>query len=626
MYVSTFYSFKGGVGRSLALVNVACELAKRGRKVLLVDLDLEAPGLETFPCLKCADSKPGIVDYIHQYINTGVSPDVRDFINSCTFKDSKDSGALWLMTAGQTAERYGDLFTKIDWQMLYEHQEGYLMFEDLKLQWREIIQPDYVLIDSRTGHTDVGGICTRQLPDSVFILFFPNEQNIRGLTKVANDIRSEKRNVKLNFVLANVPDLDDDLEILERQLNRAQSALGYDELSATIHHYDSMLLLDQDAFVLSRPKTKLAWEYRQLTDSLMRDNINDPDGVKGYLAQAQDQFMLDFLSRGNPHARKSEVIMNRVSFFSDTREKAARIRELYNEAPDVLMSLATFYDHTNQYDDCLNTLRRLSALTKPPPHAIYQMAMLARLTEGAAASLPYIDQLFSDPNADFGEILQCVVWAREISPSSLKTLVRSEGFLNAPIGQRCRLLDATIWEGCDSSTEIALTDILERCDPSTIGQSYLSILSLSAIALRQFQKALDLLDLESPTIARDFNRAIANWGHMRSPSKSLFAKVILTHQQSSPKDIRRNTSNYWMCIAIAYGATQDISEAKSALQMSHDIMRASQISEFSGWRFRYVSPGDFLRDIDDIKMAILRDTPITPPAVALPPYQLIDPN
>ena len=44
-YIFTFYSFKGGVGRSLAVMNVAYTLAGRGRHVLVVDMDLEAPGL-----------------------------------------------------------------------------------------------------------------------------------------------------------------------------------------------------------------------------------------------------------------------------------------------------------------------------------------------------------------------------------------------------------------------------------------------------------------------------------------------------------------------------------------------------------------------------------------------------
>ena len=42
----TFYSFKGGVGRTTALTHVAWILAMRGRKVVTVDLDLEAPGIQ----------------------------------------------------------------------------------------------------------------------------------------------------------------------------------------------------------------------------------------------------------------------------------------------------------------------------------------------------------------------------------------------------------------------------------------------------------------------------------------------------------------------------------------------------------------------------------------------------
>src|SRR5713101_9597969 len=51
--VITFYSYKGGTGRTMALANVACLLAQRqieshGKGVLMVDWDLEAPGLHRF--------------------------------------------------------------------------------------------------------------------------------------------------------------------------------------------------------------------------------------------------------------------------------------------------------------------------------------------------------------------------------------------------------------------------------------------------------------------------------------------------------------------------------------------------------------------------------------------------
>src|SRR5436853_6005202 len=44
----TFYSYKGGVGRSMAVANLAVILAQRGHRVLAVDWDLEAPGLDRY--------------------------------------------------------------------------------------------------------------------------------------------------------------------------------------------------------------------------------------------------------------------------------------------------------------------------------------------------------------------------------------------------------------------------------------------------------------------------------------------------------------------------------------------------------------------------------------------------
>ena len=73
----TFYSFKGGVGRTTALTHVAWILALRGRKVVAVDLDLEAPGLSTAFNLN-PQPKYGIVDYFYErsYLPEGVDPSI----------------------------------------------------------------------------------------------------------------------------------------------------------------------------------------------------------------------------------------------------------------------------------------------------------------------------------------------------------------------------------------------------------------------------------------------------------------------------------------------------------------------------------------------------------------------
>lgn len=51
--VVTFYSFKGGTGRTMAMANVAWILATNGKRVLVMDWDLEAPGLHRYFAPSC---------------------------------------------------------------------------------------------------------------------------------------------------------------------------------------------------------------------------------------------------------------------------------------------------------------------------------------------------------------------------------------------------------------------------------------------------------------------------------------------------------------------------------------------------------------------------------------------
>jgi cellulose biosynthesis protein BcsQ len=78
--IFSFYSFKGGVGRSMAVANVAALLARAGNSVLVVDWDLEAPGLQKY--FNRFDGRidgearrtPGIVDLLSD-LQRGVRPD-----------------------------------------------------------------------------------------------------------------------------------------------------------------------------------------------------------------------------------------------------------------------------------------------------------------------------------------------------------------------------------------------------------------------------------------------------------------------------------------------------------------------------------------------------------------------
>ena len=98
MYITTFYSFKGGVGRTMALVNVAVELANSGRRVVIVDFDLEAPGIDTFDLGRPSATR-GIVDFVREYLDSKQAPHVEDFVFQAP-DIGQNGGELWVMPSG----------------------------------------------------------------------------------------------------------------------------------------------------------------------------------------------------------------------------------------------------------------------------------------------------------------------------------------------------------------------------------------------------------------------------------------------------------------------------------------------------------------------------------------------
>lgn len=269
----------------MALVNAGVELARRDRRVLLVDFDLEAPALDTFEAFESKEPRLGVVDYIHSYLESG-HPDALDkYVHQCQVGGkAKD---VWLLPAGGSKSDYTSRLQHIDWGDLYANHNGYLLMENLKQQWEDTVRPDYVLIDSRTGLTDVVGICTRQLPDAVAIFYFPNEQNLRGVGRVVREIRSEaesprEKDIPLHLIMSNVPDLDDEHQILEKRIAKFEKQLGLKTKPMMVHRYDSLSLLNQTIFTNDRPNSRLAGEYRELVDKIVDANMGDRERAMKY--------------------------------------------------------------------------------------------------------------------------------------------------------------------------------------------------------------------------------------------------------------------------------------------------------------------------------------------------------
>ena len=291
----------------MAMMNCAAELVQKGRNVLVVDFDLEAPGLESFNLPLPRGKKKGIVDYVRNYLKTNSAPSIEPYLYKVGL-DPKLKGELCMMPAGDRSRGYNQRLLSIDWQDLYERRDGYLLFENLKAQWKKYLNPDYVLIDSRTGYTDVGEICTRQLPDAVVFMYFPNEQNLSGLSrivrKIRDDVSKRNKNLQLYFVPSNVPDFDDENRILRKRLKEFKRNLDFDEVTTTIHHYPSLSLLNQELFTIKRPKSRLAAEYRLLTEKIQQPNLKDRESAISFLKKEIEECLelddIGILGSGRP--------------------------------------------------------------------------------------------------------------------------------------------------------------------------------------------------------------------------------------------------------------------------------------------------------------------------------------
>ena len=218
--IITFYSFKGGTGRTMALANVAWILAANGKRVLIADWDLESPGLHRFfqPFMDArATDRPGIVNLVRGYAwamsDAEIDPEAlhqakapRDtavaisaaidehighldsYVIPVSWQQFPGDGALYFLSPGKGSANsdYQATLSSLNWDNFYENLYGDRFLTALRTYLKS--KYDYVLIDSRTGHGDVADICTVHLPDMVVDCFTLTNQGIDGAARIARDI------------------------------------------------------------------------------------------------------------------------------------------------------------------------------------------------------------------------------------------------------------------------------------------------------------------------------------------------------------------------------------------------------------------------------------------------------
>ena len=183
--VISFYGFKGGVGRTTALAAFALYVAEAlGLNVVVVDLDLEAPGVSTL--LLGDDISPdlGVVDFLLEASLDRQPPLVmsRYLLNS---PFPSGTGSVRVMPAGRLDANYLEKLGRVDVQGLAEpgtplRAPLLQMLERL----RNEVRPDVVLLDVRAGLHDLGGVSLSGLSHLELIFASHTPQTWAGLPVV----------------------------------------------------------------------------------------------------------------------------------------------------------------------------------------------------------------------------------------------------------------------------------------------------------------------------------------------------------------------------------------------------------------------------------------------------------
>lgn len=198
--VVSFYSFKGGVGRTTLLAAVARTLAARGHRVVAVDLDLEAPGLGTFLGV---ETERGVLDFVVDYLITG-TPDLTRCTGAARALGDELGPKVEVLPAGRLTWAFVEKLGRLDFATgaldSSESPVGAALRALLEVI-RNQLKPDYILIDSRAGIHDLGGLSLHALAHVDVLVARATRQNLLGLEIALQAIGRRKTPEALRRIL-----------------------------------------------------------------------------------------------------------------------------------------------------------------------------------------------------------------------------------------------------------------------------------------------------------------------------------------------------------------------------------------------------------------------------------------
>ena len=407
--IVTFYSYKGGTGRSMALANVAWILASAGYRVMAIDWDLEAPGLHRYfhPFLVDPElaSSEGVIDIVTEFATGAMSKqssadpnwflpfaDVTRYAQSLRWPYFTKPGRLDYIPAGRQDAGYPVRVNSFHWKRFYEELGGGVFLEALKQCLRS--EYDFTLIDSRTGVSDTSGICTVQMPDDLVVCFTMNSQSIQGAGAVARSAFAQRSSPGSGRPLRVWP-LPSRIELAERSKldaarERARAVFAPIMRQITIDEQDQYFANRQ---VLYEP----FYAYEEVLSAFVESESESSHSMMASMVGFAQRLVVDstlVIDQIPEKARRETLESFTFRAKKNSREFMASFGEQYEQ---LRLEMPAGRERTRSMTRLVNRLQRLME-TPPPVAEIFTHFASgsdgARLTAIALASLhPALEHL-----------------------------------------------------------------------------------------------------------------------------------------------------------------------------------------------------------------------------------------
>lgn len=278
--IISFYAYKGGAGKTTALIKTALLLAEKGKKIAIIDMDLDEPGFyDAFSSDLRLEG--GLVSYLYnKYNGTGRSSIIES--TSLVKKLSlRSSGAVYVVPAGRVDSEYLNMIKYLKEKRLSGNREIQEIIENIKRSYNL----DYVFIDSRNGINFWGGLSLNDFVDEIIMFAYPDVENIQGL----------------NLFLETIEDKDKCTLVLSK-VNSSESAhTEAESLLKKLDFKDNIIKIGYDAEMAEKAKFPLESKkakYSHLRDSILENTVKmkNKSWIKNHAVEVEK--LLDNFAEG----------------------------------------------------------------------------------------------------------------------------------------------------------------------------------------------------------------------------------------------------------------------------------------------------------------------------------------